>query len=61
MERNSEAWDALAKGVIAWLGVIIGGLTLSKLVMLATLVFTSLQTFVLVRDKILRGRVNEKA
>lgn len=52
MERNGDAWSALSKGAIAWLGVLLGHLTLSDLVMAVTLVFTSLQTFVLLRDKI---------
>lgn len=55
MERNGEAWAAIAKGSVAWIGVLIGSLTLSKAVMLTTLIFTSLQTFVLVRDKIFKG------
>lgn len=53
MERNGEAWSAVAKIAIAWIGGLIGHLTLSDLVMGMTFVFTTLQTFVLVRDKIL--------
>lgn len=57
MERNGETWSAVAKGALAWIGLLLGHITLSDLVMAATLIFTSLQTFVLVRDKIIRRGV----
>lgn len=40
--------------LIAWLGALWGGITLNKMVLLATLVFTVLQVIVLVRDKFLK-------
>lgn len=44
------------KIILAWLGTIYGGITLSGLVLGATLIFTLLNIFVLVRDKIWRDR-----
>jgi len=51
MNNNEQAW-AIVKGLIAWAGALIGSITLSKLVLFATFVFTTLQTYVLVRDKL---------
>lgn len=45
---------AVLKTAGAWIGALIGSLTLSKAVLLATLVFTVLQTYILVRDKLFR-------
>lgn len=59
MQDNQETGWALAKALIAWIGAVIGSLTLSKLVLFATLVFTSLQTYILVRDKIIRRKACE--
>ena len=44
------------KIILAWLGTIYGGITLSGLVLGATLIFTVLNIFVLVRDKIWRDK-----
>lgn len=54
MHDNKETWGALVKGAVMWMGVILGSITLSKLVLFATLVYTVLQIYVLWRDK-LRG------
>ena len=40
------------KQFIAWSGAIVGSITLSKAVLCATLVYTSLQIYLLMRDKI---------
>lgn len=57
MQNNDqETAFGLAKAALAWIGAAVGSLTLSKLVLFATLVFTSLQTYVLVRDKIVRRK-----
>lgn len=40
------------KLLLSWLGLIASGVTLSRIVMLATLVFTLMQIYVLWRDKI---------
>ena len=45
---------AMLKIVITWLGTMIGGITLSSLVLTATLIFTLLQIYVLIR-KIMKG------
>lgn len=44
---------ALLKVLIAWVGTMFGGITLSGLVLFATLVYTVLQTYVLIRDRVL--------
>jgi len=55
MHDNNETLWAILKVAAAWIAGLIGSITLSKLVLLATLVFTVLQTYVLWRDKIKRG------
>jgi len=52
-ESNHES--AGIKLTIAWLGTVIGGVTLSDLVLIATLAYTLLQIFVLVR-KMYKGQ-----
>lgn len=44
-------WDKWKAG-LAWVGTIVGGLTLSKLVLIVTLVYTSMQAYVFWRDKV---------
>jgi hypothetical protein len=46
----------VVKIILAWLGTIYGGVTLSSLVLGATLIFTLLNIFILVRDKIWRDK-----
>jgi hypothetical protein len=53
--QNDEL-GAVLKTAGAWIGALIGSITLSKAVLFATLVFTVLQTYVLVRDKMFRRR-----
>lgn len=58
MHNNNETmWD-WGKIALAWLGTIVGGITLSKLVLFATLVLTCMQGYVLWRDKI-RGEKSD--
>ncbi|MCP1173803.1 hypothetical protein [Ralstonia chuxiongensis] len=59
MTENNDTWAGLFKAVVAWIGVLVGSITLSKLVLFATLVYTVLQTYVLWRDK-LKGQENGK-
>lgn len=58
MERHGEAWAALAKVSAAWLCTLvshaISSITLSGLALAVTTVYSGLQTYVLVRDKIMR-------
>lgn len=56
MHDNNETALAVVKAAIMWIGALLGSMTLSKLVLFATLVYTGLQTYVLVRDKIVRRR-----
>lgn len=44
---------ALIKLMVVWIGTMFGGITLSGLVLFATLVYTILQTYVLIRDRVL--------
>lgn len=54
MQNDNETYWALFKVAAAWIAGLLGSITLSKLVLFATLVFTVLQTYVLFRDKIAR-------
>ena len=54
MTQDHDTNTAIIKILAAWLGATFGGLTLSTLVLSATLLFTVLQIIVLVR-KILKG------
>lgn len=45
---------ATLKVLIAWLGYFFGGITLSGLVLTLTAIYTGLQIYILVRDKICR-------
>lgn len=56
MQNSNETALAVVKAAIMWLGALLGSMTLSKLVLFATLVYTGLQTYVLVRDKIVAKR-----
>ena len=51
---------ALLKVMVAWAGTMFGGITLSHLVLIATLIYTILQTYVLVRDRVLTHRKDDK-
>lgn len=53
-EPQDQAVPGILKMLIAWLGALWGGITLNKLVLIATLVFTVLQIVVLLRDKFLK-------
>ena len=52
---DHETNAALIKLLVAWVGTMFGGITLSGLVLFATLVYTVLQTYLLVRDRIVRN------
>ena len=54
--ENQDTYWALIKALIMWAGALLGSITLSKLVLFATLVFTLLQIYVLYRDKISRRK-----
>lgn len=55
MTQDHDTNSAIIKILAAWLGVTFGGLTLSTLVLSATLLFTVLQIVVLIR-KIWKGQ-----
>lgn len=52
MHDNNETGIALFKALLMWVGALIGSITMSQLVLFATLIYTGLQTYVLIRDKI---------
>lgn len=54
LNNNNETHIAITKIILAWLGAMFGGITLSGLVLTATLIFTVLQIIVLLR-KLARG------
>ena len=55
MDSDHDTNMALLKVLIAWIGTAVGGVSLSSLVLVATLVFTLLQIYVLLR-KIIKGQ-----
>jgi hypothetical protein len=55
MTDQNETQVAMLKVVAIWAGTVFGGVTLSGLVLSATLIYTVLQIVVLVR-KILKGQ-----
>ncbi|WP_167313411.1 hypothetical protein [Ralstonia insidiosa] len=54
MHDNNETSMAAIKAIMIWIGALVGSITLSKLVLLVTLIYTLMQAYVLWRDK-LRG------
>lgn len=54
MNNNNDGTIATIKLTLAWLGMTIGGITLSDIALTTTIVFTVLQIFVLLR-RMLRG------
>lgn len=59
MHDSNDTWNILFKTAMAWGGAIYGSVTLSKLVLFATFVYTILQTYVLWRDKLKKGGSGE--
>lgn len=55
MNNDHDTNTALLKVLVAWAGAVLGGVTLSGLVLTATLIFTVLQIIVLVR-KMMKGQ-----
>lgn len=55
MTQDHDTNAAIIKIMAAWMGVMFGGITLSSLVLTATLIFTVLQIIVLIR-KIIKGQ-----
>ena len=49
MNNDHDTHVATIKVLIAWLGVMVGGISLSNLVLASTLIYTLLQSFVLLR------------
>ena len=52
--NDSETNTALLKLALVWIGTMVGGVTLSGIVLTLTGLFTALQIFILVRDKLWR-------
>lgn len=52
MQDNNETGIALFKALVIWVGALIGSITMSQLVLFATLIYTCMQGYVLWRDKI---------
>lgn len=51
MNDHQDAVTGVVKMTIAWIGALVGGVTLNGAVLTATLIFTVLQIVVLLRDK----------
>lgn len=58
--EHGDTAAASIKMALAWLGTILGAVTLQDLVMLATLGYTLLQTFFLLRDRAKKAREEER-
>lgn len=56
MTHDNEAAPAFFKVLIAWAGAIWGAVTMQEIVLFLTAVYTVIQIFILVRDKIVRDR-----
>ena len=56
MTHDNEAAPAFLKVLIAWAGAIWGTVTMQEVVLFLTAVYTVIQIFILVRDKIVRDR-----
>lgn len=48
--------DSAARLAVAWLSMIFGQITLSRVALALTVVYTALQIYVLIRDKILQRK-----
>jgi hypothetical protein len=51
MSSHDDAGWVSFKVALAWVGLIVGSVTLTQWVMLATLIYTLANTFFLLRDK----------
>ena len=49
MTDDNETHAVIFKALVIWAGTVFGGLTLSSLVLSATLVYTTLQIIILIR------------
>ena len=54
--QHDDATQALLKVSLAWLGAALGRITLQDVVLALTGIYTAAQLFVLVRDKIWKGK-----
>jgi hypothetical protein len=65
MERNGEAWVAIAKGSVAWLGLCVGhaisNITLSGVALVITAAYGASQLYWGWRRYFREGRLDEKA
>lgn len=57
---DQDTQAALIKVLVAWIGTMFGGIELSGLVLFATLIYTILQIYVLIRDRILKNHKEGK-
>lgn len=55
-EQHSDTAPAMLKILIAWLGTAWGAITMQDVVFALTAVYTVIQIYILVRDKIVRHR-----
>lgn len=53
---QDDTLPAMIKVLIAWTGAVWGAITLQHVVLLLTAVYTAIQLYVLVRDKIIRDK-----
>lgn len=60
-DHTPDAAAALFKLALAWLGAVLGSITLQHLVLVATLIYTVVQTALLIRDKVVRDKANRAA
>jgi hypothetical protein len=53
-QSEHDPWWILAKVAIAWVGTTLGTVTLNDLVLFATLAYTTINTYLLIRDRLLK-------
>lgn len=61
MNRGEDQAMSIAdfcKLVAIWVGTVVGSISLQQVVLGLTAIYTLLQIFVLVRDKLIRGKAN---
>lgn len=56
MSHDANSAGEVTKVAVAWAGALIGTITLQQIVLALTAVYTVLQIYVVVRDKVMRRR-----
>lgn len=52
----TEHIDTFKKLVVAWIGMVYGYVSLNQIAILLTIIYTSVNLYILIRDKVIRDR-----